>query len=89
MKELLIDQNYEKCIKKLKKKHYNMELLKEAVNLLLAGTPLPKKYHDHALVGNLQGNRECHIEDNWLLMYKSSDTEIILIKTGSHDDFYK
>jgi mRNA interferase YafQ len=48
-----------------------------------------KKYKDHALVGNLQGNRECHIEDNWLLMYKSTDKEIILIKTGSHDDFYK
>jgi len=89
MKELSIDQGYEKCIKKLKKKHYNMEFLKEVVKLLLEGVPLPKKYHDHALSGNLQGNRECHIEDNWLLMYKSSETEIILIKTGSHDDFYK
>jgi mRNA interferase YafQ len=89
MKELFVDSGYEKCIKKLKKKHYNLELLKEPVKLLLEGNPLPKKYKDHALSGNLQGNRECHIEDNWLLMYKSSDKEIILIKTGSHDDFYK
>jgi mRNA interferase YafQ len=89
MKDLLIEQGYEKWIKRLKKKHYNMELLKEVVKLLLEGIQLPTKYHDHALSGNLQGNRECHIEANWLLMYKSTDTEIILIKTGSHDDFYK
>lgn len=89
MKELSIDDGYEKNIKKLKKKHYDMTLLKEVNRLLLAGTPLPKKYRDHALSGNLKGYRECHIEDNWLLMYKSTDTEITLVKTGSHDDFFK
>ena len=90
MKELLVEKEYEKCIKKLKKKHCNMEPLKELVGLLLKGTLLPGKYKDHALTGNLQGYRECHIkDDNWLLMYKSTDTEIILVKTGTHDDFYK
>ncbi|MDR2583522.1 MAG: type II toxin-antitoxin system YafQ family toxin [Fibromonadaceae bacterium] len=89
MKNLSIDPEYEKCIKRLKKKHYNIELLKEPIRLLVGNIPLPQKYHDHALSGNLKGNRELHIEPNWLLMYKSTDTEIILIRTGSHDDLYK
>jgi len=62
-------------------------------NLILASTyekdlkQLKKKHY--ALSGNFQGKRELHIESNWLLMYKSTDTEIILIRTGSHDDLYK
>jgi len=67
-----------------------MELLKEPIRLLVGGNfPLPQKYHDHALSGNLKGNRELHIEPNWLLMYKSTNAEITLIRTGTHDDLYK
>jgi len=90
MKNLSLDEEYKKCVKKLKKKHYNMELLKEPIRLLVGGNlPLPQKYRDHALVGNFKGTGELHVESNWLLMYKRTDTEIILIRTGSHDDLYK
>ena len=89
MKDLFLDPSYEKDSKRLKKRHYDLSKIEAPVEFLLKGETLPAKYKDHALTGNLQGKRELHIESNWLLMYKSSDTEIILIRTGSHDDFYK
>jgi len=89
MKKLVLASSYEKDSKKLEKKHYNFEKMETPVEFLLKGEVLPAKYRDHALSGNFKGNRELHIEPNWLLMYKSTDTEIVLIRTGSHDDLYK
>jgi len=89
MKDLSLASSYEKDLKKLGKKHYDLEKLEEPVDFLLKGMVLPAKYKDHALSGNLQGKRELHIESNWLLMYERTDSEIILIRTGSHDDLYK
>jgi mRNA interferase YafQ len=45
--------------------------------------------HDHALSGNLSGYRELHIEPDVLLIYKLTDSEIILVKIGSHDELFK
>jgi len=89
MKNLALALNYEKDLKRLKKKHYDLDKIETPVEFLLKGEVLPAKYKDHALFGNLQGKRELHIEPNWLLMYKSTDTEISLIRTGTHDDLYK
>jgi mRNA interferase YafQ len=89
MKNLFLALSYEKDLKRLEKKHYEIDKIETPVEFLLKGEALPAKYKDHALSGNLQGKRELHIELNWLLMYKSTDAEIILIRTGSHDDLYK
>ena len=54
--------------------------------------PLPERYKDHALTNsrNYKGMRECHIEPDWLLIYKIyNDTLILrLIRTGSHSDLF-
>jgi mRNA interferase YafQ len=89
MKNLVLALSYEKDLKRLEKKHYDLEKIETPVEFLLNGKILPTKYKDHALFGNLQGKRELHIQLNWLLMYKSTDAEITLIRTGSHDDLYK
>jgi len=49
---------------------------------------LAPKYKDHQLQGKLKEFRECHIEDNWLLIYKKDKTKLILvlIRTGTHDE---
>jgi len=44
--------------------------------------PLPESYRDHALTGNWQGFRECHVTPDWLLVYsKENDGELILALT--------
>jgi mRNA interferase YafQ len=47
-----------------------MKKLKEVIRLLASETSLPSKYRDHTLLGNYQGHRECHIQPDWLLIYK-------------------
>lgn len=67
------------------------ELLKETITLLQNGQPLPSKMHDHALVGDFIGFRECHILPDWLLLYFVEEDTITLTlsRTGSHSDIFK
>ncbi len=66
--------------------------LQEVVTLLINEQPLPEKYRDHALVNsrNYKNMRECHIEPDWLLVYKIEQEILILklIRTGSHSDLF-
>ena len=49
-----------------------------------AETSLPVKNKDHNLSGNYSGYKECHIEPDWLLIYKQTDNELKLDRTGTH-----
>ena len=66
--------------------------LNEVVMLLCKEVPLPEAYRDHALVKsrNYKGMRECHIQPDWLLVYKVIHETLILelIRTGSHSDLF-
>jgi mRNA interferase YafQ len=68
------------------------EALQEVITLLVNEQPLPDKYRDHALVSsrNYKDMRECHIEPDWLLVYKIVRDNLILklIRTGSHSDLF-
>lgn len=68
-----------------------IELLKDTITLLQNGQPLPSKMHDHALVGDFIGFRECHILPDWLLLYFVEEDTITLTlsRTGSHSDIFK
>ena len=69
-----------------------MNKLTFVVELLCAETPLPDKFRDHELVNsrNYKGMRECHIEPDWLLVYKIYKEELVLefIRTGTHSDLF-
>lgn len=66
--------------------------LEKVIELLRDEQPLPEIYRDHALVNsrNYKDMRECHIESDWLLIYKIFDETLILklIRTGSHSDLF-
>lgn len=51
---------------------------------------LPSEYKAHKLSGKFQGNWECHIQPDWLLVWQQKDEELILllIDTGSHSDLF-
>ena len=65
-----------------------MELFKEVVGMLLDGVPLPLKYRDHPLQGDKRGYRDCHIQGDWVLIYKLKNDVLTLIlsETGTHSD---
>ena len=65
------------------------EIFKELIEKLVVGDPLEAKYRDHVLVGQYRGTRECHIEPDWLLIYEATESELVLIRTGTHSDLFK
>lgn len=81
---------FKRDYKSAKKRGCNIELLKHVISQLANGEPLPTAYNDHQLVGNYKGYRECHIEPDWLLIYKISDhlQVLRLYRTGTHSDLY-
>lgn len=74
------------------KRGFNTKLLEEVITMLAQEQTLPPKYKDHALQDSKEykGMRECHIQPDWLLVYKIfKDTLILqLIRTGSHSDLF-
>jgi mRNA interferase YafQ len=59
------------------------------IDLLLNESPLPETYNDHPLRGQYADSRDCHIEPDWILIYKVNGNELILHRTGSHADLFK
>lgn len=83
------ETSFLKGLKVIKKRRYPIVKMEEVLSLLMQGEILPGKYKDHALVGNFKGLRECHIQSDWLLIYQLTETDVVLIATGTHDDLFK
>lgn len=74
----------------MKNRDVKLEKLNFVIGKLLNEQTLEPKYHDHTLVGNYIGFRECHIEADWLLIYKVDQGKFILTasRTGLHSDLF-
>ena len=88
--QIEISSRFKKDYKLAQKRGYNMMLLKEVINILASGEALPEKFCDHALIGDFKGCRECHIQPDWLLVYRIEKDVLILglIRTGTHSDLF-
>ena len=72
------------------KRGLRIALLEEVVERLAMGEPLPEKNRDHALTGDWVGHRECHIQPDWLLIYRMEGDVLVLTlaRTSSHSDLF-
>lgn len=77
-----------KDLKLAKKRGYDLDKLEAIVDLLQAQSPLPPKNKDHTLTGEWSYHRECHIQPDWLLIYRIEATFLILERTGTHADLF-
>jgi mRNA interferase YafQ len=80
---------FEKDVKLARKRGKDLGKMRTVMEHLLKGEKLSSKYMDHGLTGNYASRRECHIEPDWLLIYKPSKKEIIFERTGTHSDLFK
>jgi mRNA interferase YafQ len=89
--ELEYGGKFLKDLKLAKRRGLDLNELKEVTDILQEGNPLPEKYKDHLLTGNYRGFRECHINPDWLLIYKKKETIMVisLYRTGTHSDLFK
>lgn len=79
----------ERDIKRMKKRGKNLAKLKIIISSLVAEEQLDAIHRDHKLVGNWKGRRECHIESDWLLIYKSETDRVIFERTGTHSELFQ
>ena len=79
---------FKKDFKTCVKRGYQMPLLQQAIDTLRIPAPLPPKNKDLNLIGNYSGYRECHIEPDWLPIYKQTEDELRLDRTGTHADLF-
>lgn len=77
-----------KDVKKQRKRGKDLQKLKEIVGPLISQEALPAKNRDHSLTGDWVGWRDCHLEPDWLLIFKISPGEVFLGRTGSHADLF-
>jgi mRNA interferase YafQ len=79
---------FKKDYKRAKKQDKDIDKLRSVIELLAQRKPLPARYRDHKLTGYLKEHRDCHIEPDWLLIYRFDGDDLILERTGSHSDLF-
>lgn len=89
--EVFQTSQFKKDLKRQRRRNKDLSKLKRVVEYLIVGEPLPAKYRDHTLVGNWQGSRDCHIEGDWVLIYRVDGAGAILFleRTRTHSDLFK
>jgi len=70
------------------KQNKDLYKLRAVIEILAAGQLLEPKYHDHQLSGNWKGHRDCHIEPDWILIYRITTDDLFLERTGSHSELF-
>lgn len=81
---------FQKDLKRIQKRGYDISLLTDIIKRLANGEELPDRNKDHSLSGNYNGYRECHITSDWLLIYEIDNGELYLYltRTDTHNDLF-
>jgi len=80
---------FKKDYKRVNKQNKDLSKLRAVIEKLVAGQSLDPKYKDHQLSGNWKGHRDCHIEPDWILIYRITPDDLYLERTGSHSELFK
>ena len=81
-------KQFEKDLKRSLKRSKRMEKFKLVAEALIEGQDLDPLHRDHKLIGNVVCRRECHLESDWLLIYKLEESRVIFERMGSHSDLF-
>ena len=88
MLSVYLGKQFRKDLKKAEKANKDLSILEKVFDALVKETPLDQKLKDHPLKGTLINCRECHLQPDWLLIYKIENNTLILIRTGTHSELY-
>ena len=88
--EILYTSKFKKSYKLCKRRGLDVSFLKEVIDILATEGSLPPKYSTHILSGKWANVWECHIQSDWLLVWRQYDEELVLLMldTGSHSDIF-
>ena len=85
---LLTTTAFERDLRRLERQRKDIDKLEDIVNFLQARKPLPPRCRPHALRGAWSGHWDCHVDPDWLLLYRVTETRLILVRTGSHAELF-
>ena len=90
MYEVIYTGQFKCSLKRCLKRGLDIEAFTHVLDILREKGELPAEYLPHRLHGNYRGCWECHIQPDWLLVWKQNDTELylILVDTGTHSDLF-
>ena len=86
--KLIYTTQFKKDFTKIVKQQKKLSKLTDVIEKLLSHKKLEQKYKDHPLSGKFNNHRDCHIEPDWILIYRVTDDALILERTGSHSDLF-
>ena len=88
MMELRFTSKFKKDYRRIKKQGKDLSKLESVLEALVRREVLPEAIRDHSLGGTYRGHRECHIEPDWLLIYRIDGEGLVLVatRTGSHSE---
>ena len=89
MRKIITTHVFLKDIKRSRKRGKQMEKLQAVIKELAESHLLSKKFHPHRLTGSASDCFECHIENDWLLVYRCDETFLELVRVGSHSDLFE
>lgn len=88
---ILEAKSYRRDLARLERSgRYDLKKLDAVIDVLASGRQLPSQYRNHSLKGDLAGREECHIQGDWLLVYRRSNAELFLylLRTGTHSQLF-
>jgi mRNA interferase YafQ len=88
MRNLIRGAQFRRDVKLAQRRRKDISKLRELILLLAEGQSLPPRYKDHPLSGDWSHYRDCHIESDWLLIYKIEGDDLYLVRTGTHSDLF-
>jgi mRNA interferase YafQ len=84
----VVGSRFKRDVKRMERRGREMSKLRTVIQLLIEGDPLPPELKDHPLSGDWKHFRDCHIEPDWVLIYKIDGNELYLVQTGTHADLF-
>jgi mRNA interferase YafQ len=87
-RNLIGGAQFRRDVKLAERRGKDMSKLRELILLLAEGRALPPRYKDHPLAGEWKHHRDCHLESDWLLIYKIHGEDVYLVRTGTHSDLF-
>lgn len=88
MRTVRYSSRFKKDLRRIKRRGKDVSILQVVIKKLAHDESLDAQYRDHALIGNYAGTRECHLQPDWLLIYRLLDDQLILVRTGTHADLF-
>ena len=86
---IVYTSQFKKDYKRVKKQNKNIEKIKIVIEKLVACQQLEPKYRDHQRSGNWASHHDCHIEPDWILIYRIAGDQLFLERTGSHSELFQ